>query len=101
MHARVVAVEVRAEDLPELTRIYNDGVLPVCRGQQGFRGALLLSDGEAGRAVSITRWETEPDMRAAESSDYFQAQSERAQRLFVGPSRREYFRVESVSLPRD
>ncbi len=99
MHARVVSVEVPAERLAEAARIYHDAVLPVCKGQQGFRGALLLSDGEGGRAISITLWETEPDMRAGESSDYFQAQSERVQALSSGQPRREYYRVESVSIP--
>ncbi len=99
MHARVVSVQVPAEHLPEVSRIYQSAVLPVCKGQQGFRGALLLSDADAGRAISITLWETEPDMRAGENSDYFQAQSQRLQALVSGTPRREYFRVESVSIP--
>lgn len=99
VQARVVSVELPAEHLAEAARIYQDAVLPVCKGQQGFRGALLLSDAEGGRAISITLWETEPDMRAGESSDYFQAQSERVQVLVSGVPRREYFRVESVSIP--
>ncbi len=99
MHARFVTVEIQADALPELTRIYEDAVLPAFKGQQGFRGALFLSDAEARRVVSITLWETEPDMRAGETSSYFQAQLERVERFFTAPARREYFRVESLSAP--
>lgn len=98
MHARVVSIQVRADDLPEVSRIYTDGVLPVCKGQQGYRGALLLTDGDTGRAVSITLWESEPDMRAGENSPLLQAQSERVQQLMTAPSERTYYRVETSNL---
>ncbi len=94
-----MTVQVRPDDLPELARVYHDAVLPAFKGQQGFRGALLLSDADARRVVSITLWESEPDMRAGETSSYFQAQMERVERFFTAPSRREYFRVESLSAP--
>ncbi len=99
MHARVVTVDIRAEDLPALARVYQDAVLPAFKGQQGFRGALFLSDPESRRVVSITLWETEPDMRAGETSAYFQTLIERVEPLFAAPSHREYFRVESLSAP--
>ncbi len=99
MHARVVSIQVRPTDLPEVGRIYTEGVLPVCKGQQGYRGALLLTEAETGRAVSITLWESEPDMRAGENSPLFQSQSERVQELITLPPERTYFRVESFNLP--
>jgi heme-degrading monooxygenase HmoA len=99
MHARVVSIQVRAGDLPEVGRIYREAVLPVCKGQQGYRGALLLTDGDTGRAVSITLWESEPDMRAGENSALFQSQSERVQQLLTAPAERTYFRVDTLNLP--
>ncbi len=99
MHARVVSIQVRPADLPEVCRIYREGVLPVCKGQQGYRGALLLTEAETGRARSITLWESEPDMRAGENSSLFQSQSERVQEMTTAPSERSYFGVESLNLP--
>ncbi len=98
MHARVVSIQVRPGDLPDVSRIYREGVLPVCKGQQGYRGALLLTESESGRAVSMTLWESEPDMRASESSPLFQAQSERVQELITVPAERTYFRLDSLDL---
>ncbi len=98
MHARVVSIQVPPGDLAEVRHIYREGVLPVCKGQQGYRGALLLMEADSGRAVSITLWESEPDMRAGENSQLFQSQSERVQQLMTAPAERTYFRVESLNL---
>lgn len=99
MHARIVTLDVRPGSLPEVARIYENGVLPLCRGQQGFRGALLLSEADTGQALSITLWESEPDMRAGENSEHLRAQADRLSQYLDGSGTQAYYRVEASDFP--
>jgi hypothetical protein len=58
MEARVVDLRILPTEAREVVRIYRDSVLPVARRQQGFKGALLLTDDETGVGISISLWET-------------------------------------------
>ena len=74
MYSRVVTIQVQPGKTEEAVRIYRDSVIPAAKQQQGFKGALLLTDSNTGKAYSITRWETEADMKAGEASGYYQEQ---------------------------
>jgi len=45
---------------------YRDRVLPVAREQQGFLGALLLTDSATGKGFSATAWTSEAAMTAGQ-----------------------------------
>jgi heme-degrading monooxygenase HmoA len=93
MHARVVTCQARPGKLDEGIGIYRDSVVPVARQQKGFKGILLLTDPGAGKAISITLWETEADMKAGESSGYFQEQIAKFGALLAAPPVRETYEV--------
>ena len=93
MYARVVTVQSQPGKTEETIRIYRDSVMPVAREQQGFKGAFLLTDPNTGKGVSITLWETEADMRAGETSGYYQEQIAKFAQVFAGPPTREGYEV--------
>lgn len=68
MHARVATARVQPGKMDSLVSRLRDSVYPVYRQQQGFRGALALTDANTGKGISITLWDTEADMRAGEAS---------------------------------
>ena len=59
MHARVVDLTVRSVDTKEMVRVYREEVVPAAREQEGFKGAMLLTDPQTGIGISVTLWETE------------------------------------------
>jgi heme-degrading monooxygenase HmoA len=93
MHARVVTVQSQPGKTEETVRIYRDSVMPVAGQQQGFKGALLLTDPHTGKGISITLWETEADMIAGETSGYYQEQIAKFAQVFAGPPTREGYEV--------
>ncbi len=74
MHGRIVSVQVKPEDLGKAISIYRDSVIPAAQEQKGFRSALLFSDPETGKAVSITLWDSEDDLIKGQESGYYQEQ---------------------------
>jgi len=66
MHARVITAQLGHDKLGEAGRLYQQTLLPIVGGQPGFRGALVLVDGDTGKSLTILLWETEADLRASE-----------------------------------
>lgn len=92
MRARVTSGQVQAGTADEVTRI-NQEVLRAYQAQQGFKGALLLTDNDTGRVLSIIFWETPQDMVANETSGSYQEQSGKLAALFTSPPTREVYEV--------
>ena len=74
MYARVVFGEVRSENENVVVQLYRDWVAPTAKQQKGFKGIIQLADPLTGKTLSITLWETEADMKAGETSDYYKQQ---------------------------
>jgi len=93
MHARVSTVQIQPGKTDEAISIYRDSVVPVGKQQKGFKGALLLADPNTGKAISVTLWETEADMKAGETSGYYQEQIAKFASVFAGPPVGEHYEV--------
>ena len=93
MHARVVTIQTQPGKTEEAIRIYRDSVMPAAKEQKGFKSALLLTDPDTGKGVSVTLWETEADQKASEASGYFQQQIAKFAAVFAGPPVREAYVV--------
>ena len=93
MYARVTTTQVQPEKTEETVSLFRDSVIPAAKQQQGFKGALLLTDPNTGKGVSITLWETEDNMRAGETSGYYQEQVAKFAQVFTGPPIREVYEV--------
>ena len=93
MHARVVTGQYQQGTLAEAARMYRDLYLPAAEQQQGFKGALFLTDPNTHNAMSISLWETEADMKASETNGFLQEQLANFAHMFAGPLAQESYEV--------
>ncbi len=93
MHARVVSMEVLPMNVGEAVRIYRDSVVPAAKEEQGFKGALLLTDSYTGEGVSISLWESEDDMHASEASGFYHRKLDQLDTLFISTPVRKHYEV--------
>ena len=82
MYARVITTQYHPEKMEEGLQIYRE-VLAATRQLSGLKGVLGLIDREAGKAMSITLWDTKAEAQASGAgSAYFQAQMTRFASVF-------------------
>jgi len=93
MEARVVDLRILPTEAREVVRIFRDSVLPVARRQQGFKGALLLTDDETGVGISISLWETEEDREEGEANGFYQQQIRKFSDLLTATPVRKHYNV--------
>ena len=93
MYARVAQVRIQPEQVDEAARIYRDEVVPALETQPGFKGALLLTQPESGRGISITLWDTEADRTAGEVGGFFQTQLAHFAGMFTETPVRDAYQV--------
>lgn len=93
MHARMSTSPIQPGKIDEAIAIYRDSVVPAARQLQGFKGGLLLTDRNGGKVISISLWETEADMKAGETSGYYQANRAKLAHLVTGTHTREIYEV--------
>ena len=93
MEARVVDLRILPTEAREVVRIYRDSVLPTARRQQGFKGALLLTDDETGVGISISLWETEEDREEGEANGFYQQQIRKFSELLTETPVRKHYNV--------
>ena len=97
MHARVSIGPVLPGKSDEVIRIYRDSVVPACQGQKGFKGLYLLHDKNTGKGYTISLWDTEADMVAAEASGFYQQQVVKFKDVLSGPPVKENYEVSVAS----
>ena len=68
MFARVQTVQQPADKLDELTRLAREQ-LPAAHELPGFSGFYYLVDRDNGKALVISFWETEEDLRQLEANN--------------------------------
>ena len=93
MHARVVGLRVLPINVGEAVRLYQDRVVPAAREQEGFRGALMLTDPDTGEGLSISMWNSEEDMHASEVSGYYYRKLSELDALFISTPVRKHYEV--------
>ena len=65
MYARATTLRESVEQVEDAIVHYEEGIPPL-RELAGNRGAILLVDRSAGKAISVTLWESEEAMRRAD-----------------------------------
>jgi heme-degrading monooxygenase HmoA len=93
VHAEVTRSQIIPEKADEAITIYRKSVLPVAKKQKGFRGIYLLVDRKAGSFMAIHLWDTERDMKNAETPEYLARQVEMFKGVSANPPTREGFEV--------
>ncbi|MBI3977397.1 MAG: antibiotic biosynthesis monooxygenase [Chloroflexi bacterium] len=93
MHANVLEIRIQPGKTDDTAAIYRDSVMPFATRQEGFIGALLLTDPAAGKGISVTLWETEAHLAAVVGPGYMEEQLARFAGLFAGPPVRQVYEV--------
>ncbi len=93
MFVRVTTMTFRLETYEEGVRLFEESVVPAARAQRGFRGAYLLGDRAAGRAVALTFWDDEAAAVANEENRYYQEQLVKFLPNFTAPPVREGYEL--------
>jgi quinol monooxygenase YgiN len=71
MYAKVVTFQIKPGMRDEVTRLFQEFVIPGARKHKGFKGGLLLTAPNTGKGTSIGLWETEADIIASEASGFY------------------------------
>ncbi len=93
MHARVLKVHTEVERIDEVSMLFEESVIPLCKQQGGYRGAVYLADRKNGQGILITLWNTKEDMLANERSRFFQEQVSKFIGFFTAPPIREEYEI--------
>lgn len=96
MHARVVDLRMSPVDTKEMVRVYREEVVPAAREQDGFEGAMLLTDPQTGIGISITLWETEAEREAAVDGGFYDEKIGRFAALLAETPVRKHYDVSLV-----
>ena len=93
MYARAVNVQFQAGKLDEASGIVKDAIVPVLKEQKGFKGQLLFTQHDTGKAISINLWETETDLAAFETSPLYGELMGKLASVLAGPPAGERYEV--------
>jgi heme-degrading monooxygenase HmoA len=97
MYARVSIAMGLPGKAEETARIYKDSVLPACKSQKGFKVLYMLQDPKTNKGITITIWETEADMLAAEASGFYVKQVAKFKDVLAAPPVKENYEVSVAS----
>ncbi|MBM4307155.1 MAG: hypothetical protein FJ123_10500 [Deltaproteobacteria bacterium] len=93
MYARAVNVPFQSGKIDEAIRIVKDSIVPAMKGQKGFKGQLLLTQSDTGKAISINLWETEADLIAFETSPLYKELMGKLGGVLAGPPAGDRYQV--------
>ena len=93
MYARVTIATTWPGKAEDVLRIERDSIVPACKQQKGFKGLYLLHDRKSNKGMTITLWETQADMNAAEVSGFYQQQVAKMKDVLAAPPVREEYEV--------
>ena len=68
MHARMTRIEGSRERIDEMTRRFEETIVPMLQGLDGYRGGVVLADRNNGVNIAISYWESEDAMRVSEDA---------------------------------
>lgn len=74
MFARVTSVSVQPDKVAEVTRVYNESILPAVKSAKGNRAVYLLIDASSGKGMSVTIWDSQADGEAYDTSGSYREQ---------------------------
>lgn len=82
MFARVTSVSVQPDKVAEVTRVYNESILPAVKSAKGNRAVYLLIDASSGKGMSVTIWDSQADGEAYDTSGSYREQVAKVAPLF-------------------
>jgi quinol monooxygenase YgiN len=96
MNAKVVTFQIKPGKQTEVVRLFEEFVIPGAKKQKGFKGGILLTDPNTGKATSIALWETEANIKASEASGYYKEWVAKLSDVLALPPVRELYEVSNL-----
>ena len=96
MYARAVNVQFQSGKIQEASRIVKDSIVPVMQRQKGFKGQLLLTQRDTGKAISINLWESQDDLTLFETSPLYRQLMGRLAGVLAGSPAGERYEVSVI-----
>lgn len=93
MYARILTGQAQPEQLDQLIMVFQDSIVPAAKQQEGFLGIRLFIDRATGKAVVVSRWQTEAALLAGEASGYYQEQLVKVVPFLTAPPVREVLEI--------
>jgi heme-degrading monooxygenase HmoA len=93
MYARVVTLKFQAGKEDEAANAFRDLIVPTLKQQQGFKGAVLMTDESTKKGLAITYWDTQANLLATESSNALLEQMAQLGQIVSAPPTSENFLV--------
>lgn len=85
MYARVTTVTVQLDKVAEVTRIFNESIIPAVKAASGNHGIFLLINPATGSGFSMSLWHSEADVQAYVSSSGYREQIAKVSQFFAAP----------------
>jgi heme-degrading monooxygenase HmoA len=93
MYARFTILHIKPHKIDAGIHLYERSVIPAAKTQKGYKGAYLMADRSAGKAISITVWDSEEDALANEKNLYYQEQVTKFIPFYSAPPIREGYEI--------
>ncbi len=93
MFARMVNIQFQSGKVDEANHIVQDSIVPILKAQKGFKGQLLLTQRDTGKAISINLWEAEGDLTTFETSPLYRELMGKLADVLAGPPAGERYEV--------
>ncbi len=93
MHATLNIRQVLPGKFDEFLSTFDKTVAPDVRKRPGFRGSILLTDRDTGKAISLTLWESEEAMKGVEREGLLPVDNAKTAHLVAGPVSVERYEV--------
>jgi heme-degrading monooxygenase HmoA len=91
MYARVVTSQLQPGKMEEWIAILRDSIVPAVKQQKGFKGFVVLADPNTNKGIAYSVWETEADLKATETSQFYQQQIAKLSGVLAMPPVREMY----------
>ena len=85
MYARVTTVTVQLDKVAEVTRIFNESIIPPVKAASGNHGIFLLINPATGSGFSMSLWYSEADEQAYVSTSGYREQIAKVSQFFAAP----------------
>ncbi len=101
MHARVTFDPIQPGKMDEAMKVEQGSILRAAENEKGFQGLYFLLDRQSGKAMTISLWDSESSMKAAERDGYYREQIAKLMPLASGPVVKENYEVIAQGLPHE
>jgi quinol monooxygenase YgiN len=97
MQARVVSNQIQPGKMDEWLALIRESIVPALKGQDGFRGFVVLVGREHDKSIGYSMWDSATDLAASETSGNYQQQIAKLGGVLAGPPVREVYEVTVVA----